>query len=168
MLRPPPPLKPPLRLAEPRLLESRALAPLLTPLKALPPEPALGVGRLTDGLAAGRETLPADVAGDELGRFTLGDAVGRLADAAPVLGLGAAVPVEGRAPTLPVEGAGRVATPGCVEGRVLAELHPRLSMVPAEAPAAPLVRRRLWSGCHFCCVGCGVGRAPLEGARLPD
>ena len=167
MLRPPPPPKLLLRLAVPRLLESRALEPLFTPLNALLRDAEAGAARLADGLAAGREMFGDGAAEDALGRLTFGDAAGRLTEGVPVLGLGAAAPVEGRAATLPVEGAGRAAAVGCVEGRAVAEPQPRLSMVPADAPAAPLVRRRFWSGCHFCWAGCWLGRAPVEPVWLP-
>jgi hypothetical protein len=60
-----------------------------------------------------------------LGRLILGDAVGRL--------------------TVGVLVADRVAG-------VAWELQPRASRLRAEARASgePLVRNRLWSGCHFC------------------
>ena len=65
--------------------------------------------------------------GDALGRLMPGDAVGRL-----IAGVRVADRVAG----------------------VAWELQPRASRLRAEAkaPGEPLVRNRLWSGCHFCGV----------------
>ena len=62
-----------------------------------------------------------------------------------------ALPVEGRAPALPVEG---LAPP---------PPQPRAS-VPRAVLAAlgePLLLRRLWSGCHFCCAPVALVLRPV-------
>ena len=168
---PPPPLKPPLlRLEAPRLLELRALAPLLAPLNALPDEE----GRLAEGL-----DLDCEALGDGLGRLALGDAVGRLADGVPVEGRAAALPVEGRAPAVPVEGrapavaGGRTGAPTLpVEGPAPPEPQPRASAAAGRVAALgePLLLSRLWSGCHFCRAAAWAGFpgravAPVAAAR---
>jgi hypothetical protein len=124
---------------------------LLKPPKALPE----AEGRLAEG--AGRF---AEAPGDALGRLAPWEVDGRLADG---------VPVDGRAPTLPGEAAGRAAAPGWVKGRAPPELQPRASEVRAEAaaPEDPLVRSRLWSGCHFFCVVDGRAPACVVRAVLP-
>ena len=141
----------------PRLLELRALAPLLMPPYALPEED----GRLDEEPARLGEALGE---GDEreaegAGRDAPVDAVGRLADGVPPEGRAAAVPVEGRAPAVPVEGRAPVLP---VEGRVPPEPQPRASELRAEVAAVgePLLARRLWSGCHFFWP-------PVDYARLP-
>lgn len=101
-----------LRLEEPRLLESRALAPLLEPLNALPEEE----DRLGEALEFPCEELgrvcEAPALGDGLGRLGLADGVGRLAED---------VPVEGRAAALPVEGPARLAGLAFEEAPLVAE-----------------------------------------------
>ena len=144
------------------------------PLYALPDE----VERLAEGLA-----LDWDVLVGAAGRLAVGDAVGRLPPAVPVEGRAPTLPVEGFAPTFPVDGrapalpvegmpvegrAPALPVEGMpVEGRAPAfapppcpEPQPRASRVLAEAPPAPLVPSRFWSGCHFC-AGCWLGRLPL-------
>ncbi len=136
-----------LRLEAPRLLLALAPAPLFTSPKAPPDEgfpPAEGLGRAGEALGEGL--------GEELGRLALaGAAAGRLA-AAGVLAEGRAAdpPVEGRALDAPAE----VRPPTLVaEGPVPPELQPRASRLRAELAVLgePLLPRRLWSGCHFCC-----------------
>ena len=137
-----------------------ALAPLFTPLNALPDE----AERLTDpldldcaalGVAAARFALEAPPDQFPLGLPAEGRAaalpVAGLAPALLVGGRAATLPVEGRAPTLPVEG---LAPALPVEGRAPPDPQPRASAVRAvfAAVGEPLLLSRLWSGCHFFCA----------------
>ena len=112
----------------------RVLAPLPPLLKALPRD-GLGVARLlTDGLALGLGRLTE---GDAAGLLIDGDALGRVAGVAPVLGRAApgVMPVLGRAAPAPVPVVGRVPMEGVpVLGRALGALpepQPRASCVRA-------------------------------------